>query len=222
MTPIPLRTVRPFVIDEVRLSEAAEAEGFDLNDRTAVAKFLKEAVDHARRYMLVTQSTDAFIQVDELIIKANSEWDERNERAKRQGQEKLPRMLPLIRLKVRKRRIYVRPISYGLQVDTTGVTETINPVRLSQEFHDRVANPRDVFVFHRAKQSRGAKVVMEKPELSIDDPDLTNDEKLDKVRMHTLVQEYLGAQQVQVLAEPGMSEALEKFMSKDDIHSFER
>ena len=63
---------------------------------------------------------------------------------------------------------------------------------------------------------------MEKPELSIDDPDLTTGEKLDRVRMHTLVQEYLGAQQVQVLAEPGMSEALEKFMSKDDIHSFEQ
>ena len=46
LTPIPLRTVRPFVIDEVRLSEAAEAEGFDLNDRTAVAKFLKEAVGY--------------------------------------------------------------------------------------------------------------------------------------------------------------------------------
>lgn len=107
-------------------------------------------------------------------------------------------------------------------MDTTGVTETINPVRLSQEFQGRVANPRDVFVFHRAKQSRGAKVVMEKPELSIDNPDLTIEEKLAKVRMHTLVQEYLGAQQVQVLAEPGMSDALEIFMNKDDIRSFEK
>lgn len=101
------------------------------------------------------------------------------------------------------------------------MTETINPVRLSQEFQGRVANPRDVFVFHRAKQSRGSKVVMEKPELSIDDPDLTIQEKLHKVRMHTLVQEYLSAQQVQVLAEPGMSDALETYMNKDDIHSFE-
>ena len=62
---------------------------------------------------------------------------------------------------------------------------------------------------------------MEKPELSIDDEDLTSRQKLEKVRMHTLVQEYLGAQQVQVLAEPGMSDALEVFMNKDEIHSFE-
>ena len=62
---------------------------------------------------------------------------------------------------------------------------------------------------------------MEKPELSIDDPDLTVQEKLHKVRMHTLVQEYLVAQQVQVLAEPGMSDALETYINKDDIHAFE-
>lgn len=115
-------------------------------------------------------------------------------------------MLPLIRLRV----------------DTTGVTETINPIRLSQEFQGRVANPRDVFIFHRAKQQRQQKILMEKPDLSIDDPDLTTQEKLHKVRMHTLVQEYLEAQQVQVLAEPGMSDALEKYINKDDIRSFEK
>lgn len=44
LKPIPLRTVRPFVLEEVILSEAAEEDGFDLNDQIAVSKFLKSRV----------------------------------------------------------------------------------------------------------------------------------------------------------------------------------
>lgn len=44
MTPIPLRTVRPFVIEQVVLTEAAEEEGFDVSDQMAVNKFLKSRV----------------------------------------------------------------------------------------------------------------------------------------------------------------------------------
>ena len=44
LTPIPLRTVRPFVMDEVVLTEAAEEEGFDTNDQMEVTKFLKARV----------------------------------------------------------------------------------------------------------------------------------------------------------------------------------
>ena len=44
MQPIPLRTTRPFVIDEVFLIEAAEEEGFDVNDQIEVGKFLKRKV----------------------------------------------------------------------------------------------------------------------------------------------------------------------------------
>lgn len=186
LTPIPLRTVRPFVMDNLPLEDVAAQEGVDINDRAATTKIMKSAVEA-------------------LIERANEIWDKRNEQARELGEPELPHMLPLIRLKV----------------DTTGVRETINPIRLSQEFQGRVANPRDVFVFHRAKQQRQAQVLAEKPDLSIDDPDLTTQEKLHKVRMHTLVQEYLEAQQVQVLAEPGMSDALEMYINKDDIHSFE-
>ena len=114
-------------------------------------------------------------------------------------------MLPLIRYKV----------------DTSGVTETTNPVRLSQEFQGRVANPRDVFVFHRARKNRNAKIVEDKPELSIDDPELTTQEKLQKVRMRTLMHEFLAAQQVQVITENFMTDALDKFIEKDDNHAVE-
>ncbi|KAI0088300.1 Metallo-dependent phosphatase-like protein [Irpex rosettiformis] len=188
LTPIPLRTVRPFVMGEVILSNAAEDEGFDLNDRMAISKYLRA-------------------KVNELIDEANQQWDERNERAKQDGETELPRMLPLVRLKV----------------DTTGVTETSNPVRFGQEFQGRIANPRDVLIFHRAKRAaRSDKVIVEKPELSIDDPDLSNSEKLSKVRVHTLVHEYLSAQELQLLGELGMSDAIELFVDKDDLHAISR
>jgi double-strand break repair protein MRE11 len=44
LTPLPLRTVRPFVMDEIQLTSAAEDEGFDANDQIAVSAFLKSKV----------------------------------------------------------------------------------------------------------------------------------------------------------------------------------
>ena len=149
-------------------------------------------------------------QVNELIEKANAQWDERNARAVEEGEPELPRPLPLVRLKV----------------DTSAVSEMPNPVRFGQEFHGQIANPRDVLTFHRARRggagARGAKVHADVPELSIDDPDLTPGEKLSKVRVQTLVREYLGAQELQLLGEAGMSDAIEMFVDKDDIHAIER
>ncbi|KAH9847009.1 DNA repair exonuclease [Lenzites betulinus] len=186
LTPIALRSVRPFVIDDVVLSDAAEEEGFDLNDKIEVAKFLKT-------------------KVSELIEKANQQWDERNTRAVAEGEPELPRPLPLVRLKV----------------DTTGVSEMTNPVRFGQEFQGQIANPRDVLTFHRSKKgtTRASKVKADEPELSIDDPDLSIGEKLSKVRVQTLVREYLAAQELQLLGEGGMSEAIEMFVDKDDLYA---
>ena len=45
LKPIPLRTVRPFVLEDLVLSEASEEEGFDINDQIAVSKFLKSRVN---------------------------------------------------------------------------------------------------------------------------------------------------------------------------------
>ncbi|KAN0094824.1 Metallo-dependent phosphatase-like protein [Tylopilus felleus] len=185
LKPIPLRTVRPFVLEDIVLSEAAEEEGLDVNDQIAVSKFLKS-------------------RVNALIQQANQLWDDRNKRALEDGEEELPRMLPLVRLKV----------------DTTGISEMSNPIRFGQEFQGRIANPRDVLVFHRAKKTtRTAKVTIDQPELSIDDPELSIHEKLSMVRVHTLVKEYLAAQELQLLGEAGMSDAIQMFVEKDDSHA---
>lgn len=97
-----------------------------------------------------------------------------------------------------------------------------NPIRFGQEFQGRIANPRDVLAFHRAKKSsRTAKVTIDQPELSIDDPELSISEKLSKVRMQTLVKEYLAAQELQLLGEAGMSDAIQMFVEKDDSHAIQ-
>jgi double-strand break repair protein MRE11 len=190
MTPIPLRTVRPFVIEEVVLSEMAEEEGLNLADQMEITKFLKA-------------------KVNALIEKADEQWDERNARAVEDGEEELPRMLPLVRLKV----------------DTTGVSEMSNPIRFGQEFQGRIANPRDVLVFHRSKKSaaRGGKVKMDQPDLEEEedgaDADLSISEKLARVRVSTLVKKYLEAQELQLLGEMEMSDAIAMFVEKDDTHA---
>lgn len=44
MTPIPLRTVRPFVMEELIMSEEAEEHGFSLTDKMEINKFLRSRV----------------------------------------------------------------------------------------------------------------------------------------------------------------------------------
>jgi len=108
------------------------------------------------------------------------------------------------------------------QVDTTGVAEMSNPIRFGQEFMGKIANPRDVLTFFRSKRSTTKKVQMDNPALSIDDPDLSISEKLSRVRVQTLVKEFLSAQEVQLLGENGMADAIELFVDKDDTHSIEK
>ncbi|KAJ7720840.1 Mre11 DNA-binding presumed domain-containing protein [Mycena metata] len=190
MTPIPLRTVRPFVIESVVLSEIAEEEGLNLADQMEITKYLKT-------------------KVNALIAQANAQWEERNARAEEEGEEALEPMLPLVRLKV----------------DTTGVSEMSNPIRFGQEFQGRLANPRDVLVFHRSKKSAArGKVKAEEPDLEEGDEgdaDLTSDEKLARVRVATLVKKYLEAQELQLLGEMEMSDAIAMFVEKDDTHAIQ-
>jgi double-strand break repair protein MRE11 len=48
---------------------------------------------------------------------------------------------------------------------------------------------------------------------------LSVSEKLAKVRVATLVKEYLAAQELQLLGEAGMSDAIQMYVEKDDTHA---
>lgn len=54
MTPLPLRTVRPFVMDEVVLTEVAEEVGFDVTDQMEITKYLKGRVRTRSSYLVTS------------------------------------------------------------------------------------------------------------------------------------------------------------------------
>jgi double-strand break repair protein MRE11 len=222
MEPISLRTVRPFVIEGLNLLDAAEEEGFDPKSQVEVAKFLRSRVGRHlfRRYKILQPiplcTNRLMSQVEALIVKANELWEERQAAAIAQGETKLEPMLPLVRLKV----------------DTTGVSDMSNPVRFGHEFTGRLANPRDVLVFHRSAarkstatgtRARGKSAAAEDMDVNIgmggDEEGLTTAEKLGRVRVQNLVREYLEKQELQLLGELGMGDAIETFVEKDDTHA---
>lgn len=52
----------------------------------------------------------------------------------------------------------------------------------------------------------------------MDDPSIPVSEKLQKVRVANLVREYLAAQELQLLNEGGLTDAISSFVDKDDTH----
>lgn len=44
LQPIPLKSVRPFIVDDLDLATEAEEEGVDLTDALAVMKFIRNKV----------------------------------------------------------------------------------------------------------------------------------------------------------------------------------
>ena len=148
-------------------------------------------------------------KVNELIDKANAQWEERNAEAIARGEQPIPQMLPLVRLKV----------------DTSDVSEMSNPIRFGLEFQGRIANPKDVLMFHRSRKFMARKALkneMDGVELSIDDPSMPASEKLARVRVGALVKEFLTTQEMKLLGEMGMGDAIQLFVEKDEIHSISR
>ncbi|TYJ56831.1 DNA repair protein (mre11) [Cryptococcus floricola] len=139
-------------------------------------------------------------EVEKCIAQTKEEWDETH------TPEDGEMMLPLVRLKV----------------ETTDAKDVINPVRFGQEYIGRVANPRDLLQYYRRK-----KVAERKPKNNADLPDsddieeepqslLADDEASSKLRMAHLVGQYLKAQELGVLVEGGLEEAVMRFVEKDD------
>lgn len=80
MEPLPLKTVRPFVMDTLDLTDEADLGNVDLKKRESVQKLLRQ-------------------KVNELIDQANDEWQQAQDALEEEERmEKRP--LPLIRLKV--------------------------------------------------------------------------------------------------------------------------
>lgn len=141
---IPLKTVRPFIHDEVALSQCAQEplNEIDMEDRDSITRYLRKKVSWGEDVSAWRLTR----QVGELIKEAKRDWKERHE----DDEQETEMMLPLIRLKVGYRAVKCRRLR---QVETTGAKEMSNPVRFGQDFIGKVANPRDILQYYRKKQA---------------------------------------------------------------------
>ncbi|BGO97365.1 Double-strand break repair protein MRE11 [Rhodotorula toruloides] len=190
--PIRLRSVRPFVFEEISLLDYHEKQTDDrkkLMSKVAVTKYLKT-------------------KVNELIQRANQEWDELHP-----DDDDSERLLPLIRLRV----------DYSGGPDGNSQFEVGNPQRFGQDFVDKVANPRDIVQFHRKSTTRKAKVTINQPNLSALEAAMAENEEtgrissqMEKVTVSSLVHDYLEAQNLNVLSESLIQNAVDEFVGKGD------
>ncbi|GAA5896101.1 MRX complex nuclease subunit [Sporobolomyces salmoneus] len=192
-TPIRLRSVRPFVFKEISLAEYHDQQTDDkkkLSSKQAVTKYLKA-------------------RVHELIEQANKEWDELHPESE-EGEKEEERLLPLIRLRV----------DYSGGPDGSSYFEVGNPQRFGQDFVDLVANPRDLVQFHRKNTQRKPKVTINEPaqlselanQMSIEG----SSAQVEKITVSALVHDYLEAQNLNVLSESLIQNAVEEFVGKGD------
>ncbi|MCJ1473291.1 meiotic recombination [Lambiella insularis] len=124
---IRLKTVRPFVIREIVLSEDKTAKKWAKmeNHRTKLSAHLVSIVE-------------------EMIEEAKAEWLETQEDTEQDEEEKII-PLPVIRLRVE----YSAPDG--------GIFDVENPQRFSNRFNEKVANTTDVVQFYRKKANAGRK-----------------------------------------------------------------
>ncbi|KAJ3005189.1 Double-strand break repair protein mre11a [Thoreauomyces humboldtii] len=169
--PIRLRSVRPFIMDEVSLKDI---NGLRPTDQKAVNEFLQE-------------------RVEDLIERAMAEWEELHP-----GVDEAQWPKPLIRLRV----------------EYSGGFTTFNPQRFGQAFVQRVANPKDILQFHRKRAGGAGAGSKKKGDLANIDAFIP--EKLEDFRVEDLVTEYLNAQNLDILPENELGEAVRLFVEKED------
>ncbi|OQD76690.1 hypothetical protein PENDEC_c004G00348 [Penicillium decumbens] len=127
--PIRLKTVRPFVMREIVLSEEKGAQKLARkdNNRTEVTRFLMSIVE-------------------ELIEEANAQWREMHGQPDDEEEDEPQEVpLPLVRLRVE------------TSTPEGGSYECENPQRFSNRFVGKVANVNDVVQFHRKKKTASRK-----------------------------------------------------------------
>ncbi|KAM0786756.1 hypothetical protein ACM66B_002191 [Microbotryomycetes sp. NB124-2] len=186
--PIRLRTVRPFIFEELSLSEViAKDDSVDLSSKVKVTKYLK-------------------MRVNKLIDQANKDWDELHA----DEEEDAERMLPLIRLRVD----YSggptgdgqfeigNPQRFGQEF----VDRVANPRDIVQ-FHRRAASK-------RANKVEFDNPDEDKVNRAIATDGLENG--MEKLQMTSLVAEYLKAQDLVVLPAAPMQDAIDLFVDKGD------
>ncbi|KAI1893974.1 hypothetical protein AGOR_G00129180 [Albula goreensis] len=109
-----------------------------------------------------------------------------------------------------------------LRVDYSGGFDVFNAMRFSQKFVDRLANPKDVILFLRARENKNIK-----GEESIDFDMLLSRTSSDvmQLRVEDLVKQYFETAeknvQLSLLTEQGMGKAVQEFVDKEERDAIE-
>ncbi|KAK4038895.1 Mre11 DNA-binding presumed domain-containing protein [Parachaetomium inaequale] len=126
---VPLKTVRPFVTQEITLASDKRFKGLE--------KKQDNRQEITKRLMLI---------VDEMIEEASAKWQSIHGEGEMHEDDDDGQPLPLIRLKVE----YTAPEGSKFEVE--------NPQRFSNRFAGKVANQNDVVYFYRKKAGTSRKV----------------------------------------------------------------
>ncbi|KAG2219859.1 hypothetical protein INT45_000746 [Circinella minor] len=162
-------------------------------------------VNELRNAMGDTKACQRYLYsvVEDLIGRAEEEWgqqqgDDDDDEQQQQQQKSMP--LPLIRIRV----------------DYSGGFEAFNVVVFGKKFVSRVANPRDILKFYRQRSTNGTTTTRRQRQQEVlNDPTASIPERLDNIRVETLVDEILG-KNLEVLPENEMQDVVQKLIDKDD------
>ncbi|KAF9353130.1 Double-strand break repair protein mre11a, partial [Mortierella sp. NVP85] len=189
---IRLQSVRPFIMSDLNLSD----HQLDPRNQQKVNSFISK-------------------KVRELVQKAKSDWIVKNGRRSRKRRmysiEESGEEEAIQDMDVSQELEIPKPL-VRLRVEYSGGYEIFNPQRFGQEFVDIVANPRDIIHFYRRKTTATSNATKAKTDIDVVD----QAEKLDTMRVENLVQKYLSAQNLNVLPEVELADAVRIYVEKDE------
>ncbi|RAL17061.1 MRX complex nuclease subunit [Aspergillus homomorphus CBS 101889] len=199
--PIRLKTVRPFAMREIVLSEEKGAQKLARkdNNRTELTRFLMNIVEE-----LIEQAKEEWLEMqDEGEPSATADDDENPQ------PREIP--LPLVRLRVE------------ISTPEGGSYDCENPQRFSNRFVGRVANVNDVVQFHRKKKNTAGTTRRKDGSLAtdLDEAAISHLSTLDTVKVEQLVRDFLATQSLTILPQNSFGDAVAQFIDKDDKHALE-
>ncbi|KAG0196681.1 Double-strand break repair protein mre11a [Mortierella sp. GBA30] len=189
---IRLKSVRPFIMGDLTLAE----HNLDPTDQQKVNSFISRRVRD-----LVRQANENWVAKNGRVSRKRRMYSENgsDEEEAVQGnddEQEVQAPKPLVRLRV----------------EYSGGYEIFNPQRFGQEFVDSVANPRDIVHFYRRKTVPVKSNTKKSTEMDTVDAH----EKLDTMRVENLVQKYLSAQNLSILPEIQLADAVRIYVEKDE------
>lgn len=109
-----------------------------------------------------------------------------------------------------------------LKVDYSGGYLTINPQRFGQQFVDKVANPKDIVLFHRKRVFHNGERRARRDDIMNDDEAGYTVQPEEDIDVEQLVSDFLTNQSLVFLPENEFTDAVQKYVEKDDKDAIDK